>query len=250
MRLGVLADVHANAPALRACLEALDGRRLDRLLCLGDLVGYNAEPAACVALCAERADTLVRGNHDHAVGTRELQPGTGGSARDVIEWTRAQLDAPTRRYLASLPRVRAESELGVILAHGCFLNEDFFRGYVTSTMLAANLRVVAERSDWPSVALCGHTHVPTVAWLRDGEVVEASPTERVAWPADADAVLINPGAVGQPRDGDPRAACAVLDLEERTVDVMRIPYDVEAAVAAIARAGLRDSLGARLREGR
>jgi diadenosine tetraphosphatase ApaH/serine/threonine PP2A family protein phosphatase len=250
VRLGVIADVHANFPALSACLEALDHRGIDALAALGDLVGYNAEPIPCVQLCAERVTAGVMGNHDHDAACRDLQSGTGSAARAAIEWTREQLGGEERRYLSSLPRSHAWRDAGVLLAHGCFLNETFFRGYVTSTMLEANLRAIAAREEWPRVALCGHTHIPAAGWLVRGEVHEEPRLERARWPAHAEAVLINPGAVGQPRDGDPRASCAIVDLEARTVEVVRVEYDVEATAAAIASAGLPGVLADRLSEGR
>jgi diadenosine tetraphosphatase ApaH/serine/threonine PP2A family protein phosphatase len=248
--LGVLADVHANLPALRACLDALDRRGFDALVALGDLVGYNAEPRPCVQIVAERVSAGVLGNHDHDAACRDVQPGTSSAARAALEWTRGQLGEAERRYLRALPRSFVLEEAEVLLAHGCFLNETFFRGYVTSTMLEANLRAIAGRDEWPRVAFCGHTHIPAAGWLVGDEVHERQRFERARWPADAEAVLINPGAVGQPRDGDPRASCAVVDLSTRTVEIVRVAYDVKAAAAAIARAGLPSQLADRLVEGR
>lgn len=244
----MIADVHANLPALEACLDALDRSGVERIVCLGDVVGYHAEPRECIARLRERAIATVRGNHDHDAISADVQAGTSSAARKVLAWTRAQLSADDQRWLADLPTHIVLDPPGVILAHGCFLNDVFFRGYVTSTMLEANLRAVAARPDWPRVALCGHTHVPMCGWLAAGAIEER--TCGVVWPSGADAVLINPGSVGQPRDADASARCAIVDVDARGVDVLRVPYDVEAAVAALNRAGLPSELGERLREGR
>lgn len=248
MRLGVIADVHANLPALEACLEELDRRRVDRVVCLGDVVGYGAEPRACIELLRARGIATVRGNHDHDVASTDLQAGTGSAARVVLGWTRRELDELDRRWLGELPAHLVLDPPGVILAHGCFLNDVFFRGYVTSTMLEANLRAIAGSGGWPQVALCGHTHVPMCGWLAGDAVEERRAV--ASWPARASAVLVNPGSVGQPRDAEPTACCAIVDLGARTAEVLRVPYDVEAAIAALRGAGLPEELSHRLREGR
>lgn len=248
MRLGVIADVHANEHALEDCLHALDRRGVDRVVCLGDVVGYNARPRECVALLRERGIETVRGNHDHDAASADAGIGTTTPARQALAWTRAELGEQDRRWLGGLPTHVVVDPPGVILAHGCFLNDVFFHGYVTSTMVEANLRAVAERPEWPAVAMCGHTHVPRCAWLA-ADLVDDRASD-ATWPRSARAVLVNPGSVGQPRDGDPRACCAIVDLEARRVELVRVAYDVDAAVAAIRAAGLPDELGHRLREGR
>lgn len=244
----MIADVHANLPALDACLEELDRRRVDRVVCLGDVVGYGAEPRACIEVLRARGIATVRGNHDHDVAGTELQAGTGSAARVVLGWTRRELDELDRRWLGELPAHLVLDPPGVVLAHGCFLNDVFFRGYVTSTMLEANLRAIAGNASWPRVALCGHTHVPMCGWLA-GDAVEER-RALASWPERASAVLVNPGSVGQPRDAEPTACCAIVDLGARTAEVLRVAYDVEAAIAALRGAGLPEELGLRLLEGR
>lgn len=248
MRVAVLADIHANLPALRAVLAEAARLGAEHTVCLGDLVGYNAQPGECVELVRAEVPLVVAGNHDRAVSGAPSAAGTNQIARQVIDWTRQQLDADSLRYLAALPNSAIDPS-GLLCVHGCFLNTKHFTGYVTGTMLEANLRVVVERAD-ARIALCGHTHIPMCGWLVRDECVEHRLTEPAVWPANADAVLVNPGAVGQPRDGDPRAAFALLDTAARRVEVFRVPYNIEQAASAITRAGLPAVLADRLRAGR
>ena len=249
MRLAVIADVHANAPALEAVLEAVTDLRPDRLVCLGDLVGYNAEPAPCVARVRALADVVVAGNHDIDCLRVEAAEGTSPTARRVQAWTRAQLSVTDTDWLGRLPSLHVDP-MGFVAVHGCYLNSTYHTGYVTGTMLEANLRAVVARPEWPRLALCGHTHVPLLGWLSGSRCEEPPFRGTLKWPADADAVLVNPGSVGQPRDGDTRASFVLLDLEERTAELRRVAYDVEKTVAALRAAGLPPELGNRLREGR
>lgn len=249
MRIAVIADVHANRPALERVIEAIEGERVDRVLCLGDLVGYYAEPDWCVRRVRDLCASTVMGNHDAAVIDGEAHAGTNDHARLVMTWTRGALAPDLREYLASLPAC-AIDPAGLVLAHGCYLNETFHRGYVTSTMLEANLTALANNPQWPTVGLCGHTHVPMCAWLLDDAIEERNLREPAEWPSGARAVLVNPGSVGQPRDGDPRAAFGILDLEARRAEVRRVAYDPQEVLAALRRAGLPEIIGHRLSRGR
>ncbi|HJL14755.1 MAG TPA: metallophosphoesterase family protein [Sandaracinaceae bacterium LLY-WYZ-13_1] len=250
--MAVLGDVHANLEALEAVLAAVRRVGADRVVGLGDVVGYGARPRECVERMAVATDACVLGNHDHGAIADAAAAGTHPSARQVMRWTRAQLADGHVAWLAARPALTVLRPPGVAVAHGCYLNRTYHRGYVTSTMLEANLDAVAARDDLPSIALCGHTHVPMVGWRgADGALHERAPREgTVRWDADARVVLVNPGAVGQPRDGDPRAAFAVLDAEARSCTVHRVPYDVGAAAEAIRAAGLPDDYADRLLEGR
>ncbi len=250
MRVALLADVHANRAALEAVLEDVAVQGVARCVGLGDLVGYNAEPAACVALVRAHVGQVVAGNHDVDCVRSDSAPGTNAAAQHVLAWTRAQLDDAALTYLSGLPNHVCD-EAGFIAVHGCYLNTLHYTGYVTGTMLAANLAAVAARGDWPKVAFVGHTHVPMYGWITShGEVLEPPARGCVRWPQDARAVLLNPGSVGQPRDGDPRAAYGLLDTEAGTFEFRRVRYDIDASVAAILAAGLATTLAERLREGR
>lgn len=249
MRVAILADVHANLEALEAVLAAIRREGVDETVCLGDVVGYNAEPSACLDRVRASARVVVAGNHDWDSVRDESVAGTSPDARLAQQWTRERLSPAEARYLRALPRIHVEPGLFVAV-HGCYLNEVHVSGYVTSTMLGRNLRAVAGRPDWPQLALCGHTHAPLAGWMNEDEPTEVRLDEPASWPETARAVLVNPGSVGQPRDGDPRASYAVVDLAARRVEVKRIAYDVEKASNAVIEAGLPERFAERLREGR
>jgi diadenosine tetraphosphatase ApaH/serine/threonine PP2A family protein phosphatase len=248
MRIALIADVHANLAALVAVLKRVREQAPDACVCLGDLVGYNAEPAECIDLLRDAEVAIVAGNHDLDVATGGRASGTAAVAAIAQEWSRGALGDRHRAFLAGLPRSLVPAD-GVKAIHGSFLNDHHTSGYVTSTMLADNLFALRDR--WASrVGMCGHTHVPMVGWLAGDSLCEPRPTDEIVWPAGADAVLVNPGSVGQPRDGDCRASFAIVDLARRAVRFERVPYDLSATVRAIGRAGLPRVLADRLREGR
>jgi diadenosine tetraphosphatase ApaH/serine/threonine PP2A family protein phosphatase len=248
MLVAVLADLHANIQAFDAVWTSVCALRPDCVVLLGDIVGYNAAPSECIALARQCSQFVVIGNHDHDAVNEPTALGTGSAARQVQQWTRQAISSQDAEYLRGLPKiVRVEQEF--LAVHGCYLNDTHYTGYVTSTMLDANLRAIAERWDVP-LAFCGHTHVPMAGWLDGDDCVEQPLRELTRWPTKARAVLINPGAVGQPRDGDPRAAFALVNTERRTIDVRRVEYDVSAACQASAAAGLLPALAERLRTGR
>jgi diadenosine tetraphosphatase ApaH/serine/threonine PP2A family protein phosphatase len=249
MRIAALADVHANQHAFEAVLAAVDRARPDRVVVLGDLVGYNAAPRECIRLARAHCDLVLMGNHDRDATAAESSAGTSATARLVQQWTRRVLAPDDLSFLASLPCI-ARAAPGAVAVHGCYLNDVHYRGYVTSTMLEPNLGAVRAAHPGVRVALCGHTHHPLVGWLGAHGSTEIHATGSVRWPADAQVVLINPGSVGQPRDGDPRAAFAIVDTERGIVDFHRVEYDVDGARAAVCAAGLPAEIARRLTEGR
>jgi diadenosine tetraphosphatase ApaH/serine/threonine PP2A family protein phosphatase len=249
VRLAVIADVHANLPALESVLLRIDAIGVDSILCLGDTVGYNAQPAEALDLVLERCTHVVAGNHDVDIATGREIAGTNATARIVQEWTREQLDSARLDALRNLaPTVDAGDAFTA--RHGSFLGGPPTNGYVTSTMLDENLHAIRDAA-FSNIAFCGHTHVPMIGWLADGECIEPRVDGvELSWPKDAEAVLINPGAVGQPRDRDPRAAFAIVDLAERSVAWHRAAYDIARAAHAIHRSRLPSTLVDRLLEGR
>jgi predicted phosphodiesterase len=248
MRIAVLSDIHSNIWALKAAARRIDELSVDRLLCLGDIVGYNAAPQECLDWIREHDVEAVKGNHDVDVAADEPVLGTSSAARAVQRWTKDKLRQESQEYLASLPALIDDSP--ILAVHGCYLNDDHYYGYVTPTMLRTNIEAVVERGAAPNtIALCGHTHQPLVGWLDRGEVVNPKPLDQVRWPRTADVVLINPGAIGQPRDRDPRACFAVIDTEQCEVRYERVEYPIEEAVARSKEFGLPDGFAERLRAG-
>jgi diadenosine tetraphosphatase ApaH/serine/threonine PP2A family protein phosphatase len=242
----VISDIHANRPALEAVLESIGETGFDQLWCLGDLVGYGAEPDRCTELVRERCDFSLSGNHDLAV-LGEIDVSTfSETAATAVEWTRGVATEETLDYLRGLSPQGSRAGFGLFHASP----RDPIWEYVLSLDQAeAGLDAMEER-----VGLIGHSHValfftrpaakrPTYAQgaqAGDGAGVEIA-TGR--W-------LLNPGSVGQPRDGDPRAAWLELDTEAWTARYHRVPYDIDAAARAILDAGLPSPLAERLQIGR
>ena len=219
MRVGLISDVHGNRVALEAVLA--DMPPVDRLACAGDIVGYNPSHADCVDAMRERGVPTVMGNHDRAVagGTDFAFNSMAGAG---VRHAREALDDDQLEWLAALPNERTVCEGSVRLVHG---HPDDPNRYTYPAQFGPHL--LGEED----VLVLGHTHV------QHNERYDAG-------------VVVNPGSVGQPRDGDPRAAYAVLDLDGLQVEERRVEYDVDEVVAAIASAGLPAELGERLREGR
>lgn len=245
MRLALISDVHANLEALRATLADIRAIGAERIVCLGDIVGYNADPGACIAVLREAGVACVAGNHDRAVaGLRGTEGFSEGAAR-AVGWTRARLDADAVAFLAGLPDALALGE-GVLAVHGAPLPA----GGCDMTRLdapaqrAAAVAVMAGRPDAPRLCAFGHTHRVAIHAWRDG-VESALPAGGRAGLAASALHLLNPGSVGQPRDGARAASWMLLDMGRREVVVRWVPFDMAAALAKTRAAGLLPPLGAR-----
>ncbi|HET9073427.1 MAG TPA: metallophosphoesterase family protein [Solirubrobacteraceae bacterium] len=242
MSIAIVSDVHGNRHAFQAVLESIAAAGCERIWCLGDLVGYGADPDACVELARDHAELCLAGNHDLAVTGAIDASEFSAWALTATTWTQATIRPDTRGFLEGL--TPSERRDGVALYHAS--PRDPVWEYVLSTDQAARcLEVQDER-----IALIGHSHVAlsfsradhgatTGAPRLDGERVEVATG---AW-------LLNPGSVGQPRDGDPRAAWMELDLAGGEARFHRVDYDIEGAGAAIRAAGLPEGLAERLRYG-
>ena len=242
MRVAVVSDIHSNLYALEAVLAAIEAEAPDELWCLGDLVGYGPRPNECCALIAGRADVCLAGNHDLGVlGTIDLVE-FGGEAGVAARWTRDVLDPEARALLERLePKGTAH---GVALYHGSA--RDPVWEYVLSDEAAlATLEIAGS-----PLVLVGHSHVALrVAQSGDGDLdggLAQAGTELALAEVQA---LLNPGSVGQPRDGDPRAAYLVLDLDARRASFRRVEYDIQRTQQEIREAGLPELLAARLELG-
>lgn len=241
MRIAVVSDIHANWHALEAVLADCEEQKPDEVWCLGDLVGYGPQPNRCTAEVEARAQVCLAGNHDlGAIGTVELADFSPDAAT-VARWTGGVLEDSQRQFLASLSPKGARD--GFELFHGS--PHDPIWEYILSE--AGARRAFDETSS--DVLLVGHSHIPIALRLNDGTVAGGlakggSDVELVGgrW-------LLNPGAVGQPRDGDARAAYLLIDLESRNAHFRRVPYDVAATQAEIRAEGLPEELAARLAGG-
>src|SRR5579859_8123988 len=242
MRVAIVSDIHGNLQAFEAVLEAIAASDCEELWCLGDLVGYGADPDACVALSREHAAVCLAGNHDLGVcGRLPLEDFSRGAAL-AARWTQANIEPATRDYLTALEPVGDGEPVGLYHASP--------RDPVWEYVLSALQADLCLDSQTHRVCLIGHSHValsfhrmpgePATGETRtDGDELDLAKGE---W-------LINPGSVGQPRDGDPRAAWLELDLDEWSAVYRRIDYDIEGAADAIRTARLPNSLAERLAYG-
>ena len=240
MRYAILSDVHGNLDALRAVLTDCAGA-VDAVLCLGDTVGYGAEPRPCVELLAERAEAIVGGNHEHAVAGRLDLAWFNPHARAAAEWTRERLDDDHRAYLGALPLVREVAD--ATLVHASPAQPEEWDYLVTADDGFQAFAHFATR--WCFV---GHSHVPG-AWSLGSSGPEHHPRVTGLASERGRRYLVNVGSVGQPRDRDPRAAYAVWDADAGSVDIRRVSYDHAAARRKIVEAGLPRFLADRLAVG-
>lgn len=240
MRFLILSDIHANSKALDAVVRQAAGS-YEKVLCLGDVVGYGAEPNATVAWVREHAALTVRGNHDRACCGDRVIEDFSDSAYVAGQWTRSELTAENREWLEQLPQGPLAME-GFYLCHGSPIDED---EYVINTYDAG----FQYRYLPGDVCFFGHTHLQGAFAMRPGKVWFHAPDRDLALEPGT-SYLINPGAVGQPRDHDKRAAYAIYDTESRVVRFERTVYDIAGAQQAIREAGLPEYLAARLALGR
>jgi predicted phosphodiesterase len=242
VKVAVISDVHANLPALEAVIAAIDAAGPDELWCLGDLTGYGADPARCTRAVLERADVCLAGNHDMVITGEIGLEAFSSDARTAAEWTMQVLQPEDFERLRSLEPKGERG--GVELYHGSI--RDPIWEYVIDDRTAA---VCLELQGTP-LALIGHSHVPLAYGYAGEKFLGGLAGAGTRLEISPGPFLLNPGSVGQPRDGDPRAAYLTLDLDAGTAEWHRIDYDVRAAQTAIRDAGLPLRLGARLAEGR
>ena len=238
MRYAVLADVHANLEALSAVLAAAAAEGAERVVCAGDLVGYHADPDACVERLRAASVICVAGNHDRVAAGLAEPTRFGPVARRAALWTRARISARSRAFLAALP-VHRVVDGRFLLFHGALHPAPNADLHLSSDARVARSIQALRDGPWPvSLAFFGHTH--------RGVVHEANGEARRSWEgpmiqlAAGARYLVNPGSVGQPRDGDPRAAFALFDAapDGGVVRLYRVAFDRDACLAKAADAGL------------
>lgn len=248
MRTAIISDIHANLPALEAVLDDLEDSGIDEVWCLGDVVGYGAQPDACAELVRERCEVCLAGNHDLAVlGDLDLSTFSSAAAA-AAEWTRANTSAQTIEYLRGLE----PAELGKEVALYHASPRDPVWEYVLWPDQAAECIAVQDSR----VSFIGHSHVALFFAAEEGDSGEERREARGAQAGAGTGLeigeggwLINPGSVGQPRDGDPRAAWLELDTGAWTATYHRIGYDISRAAEAIEATDLPVALARRLYSG-
>lgn len=242
----VLGDIHANLEALTAVLDDARSQGVTSFLCLGDVVGYNANPHECIQIVRSLESPTVRGNHDHYCSHREPLSDFQPNAASVIAWTRGVLDDDDREWLRNLP-FSCVPVSGVTLVHGTLDMPERW-GYVFDEIDAE------AHFAYQTTPLCfhGHTHVPAVFERHGTSIERMEPNDfgmkRRIPPGRR--CFINVGSVGQPRDGDPRASYVIYRPESREIEFRRVPYDIETAATKVRKAGLPERLALRLSYGR
>lgn len=239
-KYAILGDIHANLEALNAVLEDAKKNGVDTYVCVGDIVGYNANPAECLDKIRELCVAVVRGNHDHYVANDECLEDFHPLAANVIDWTRRQLSRDQIQYLRNLKLSRMVD--GFTIVHSTLDMPEKW-GYVIDALDAdANFNYQTS-----SVCFHGHTHVPMI-FERQGRVIRSSFTSfRTTLGRKC---FVNTGSVGQPRDGDPRASYVIYEPAARRIDLRRVEYDIATTQRKIIEAGLPERLAIRLESGK
>jgi diadenosine tetraphosphatase ApaH/serine/threonine PP2A family protein phosphatase len=247
MRYLVLTDIHANLEALDTCLADAAARGYDQTLVLGDLVGYGPDPNLVIErIKGLNPVAMIRGNHDKVACGLEQPDGFNAVARRAALWTFDVLTPANKTWLSALPRGPVIVDDVVQICHGSPVDED---AYLFDELDAVRALKTSQRP----LCLFGHTHYPITFALTDGRVDTIGGAISLDGPLmlqEGAKYLMNPGAVGQPRDGDPRAAYAIADTTAKRVDLFRLNYPIETTQAKVTKAGLPDVLAQRLAVGR
>jgi predicted phosphodiesterase len=240
MRYAVIADIHANLDALEVVLADSKEQKCTHYCCVGDVVGYNANPRECLEIVRSMGMPVVKGNHDEYCSSEEELDGFNPHAAEAVNWTRKQLTMEDRQWLRDLKYVRLVASFSMVHAT---LDGPQRWGYVFDKLAAAASFTYQNTS----VCFFGHTHVP-VAFIRDSVVRGGTYSKFRVEPGKK--YFVNVGAVGQPRDGNPKAGYVVYDLNEGTIELRRLDYDIAKAQKKIIEAGLPQRLADRLALGK
>ena len=240
MRYAVIADIHANLEALEVVLADSKEQKCTHYCCVGDVVGYNANPKECLDIVRSMGMPVVKGNHDEYCSSEEDLEGFNPHAAEAVNWTRKQLSTEDRQWLRELKYVRLVASFSMVHAT---LDGPQRWGYVFDKLAAA------ASFTYQNTAICffGHTHVP-VAFVRDSVVRGGTYSKFKTEPGKK--YFVNVGAVGQPRDGNPKAGYVDYDLNEGTIELRRLDYDIAKAQKKIMEAGLPQRLADRLALGK
>ncbi len=241
MRYALFSDIHSNLESFKAVIQALKGEAIDKYICIGDIVGYGADPGECIRLIRKLEADIVAGNHDYGAVEKTDISYFNRYAGKAVLWTAAQLSPLQKIFLTHLALIKAYSDFTVVHAS---LNEPEKWKYVMDILDASrSFRILKTK-----LLFIGHSHAPAMFEEKDKEC-------RRFFAKDIDIAedcryIINIGSVGQPRDDDPRACFAIYDTDTRRVEMRRVDYDVQAASQKILKAGLPEILAYRIKEGK
>jgi predicted phosphodiesterase len=240
MRYAVIADIHANLEAFEVVLNDAKEQKCTHYCCVGDVVGYNANPKECLEIVRGMGMPVVKGNHDEYCSSEEDLEGFNPHAAEAVNWTRKQLNPDDRKWLRELKYIRLVASFTMVHAT---LDGPQRWGYVFDRLAAAASFTYQNTS----VCFFGHTHVP-LAFVRDSVVRGGTYSKFRVEPGKK--YFVNVGAVGQPRDGNPKAGYVVYDLDEQAIELRRLDYDIPKAQKKILEAGLPQRLADRLSFGK
>jgi predicted phosphodiesterase len=240
MKYAIIADIHANLEAFQVVLQDIEKQKCTHVACLGDVVGYNANPKECLDTVRAMNIPCVKGNHDEFCSSEQPMEGFSPNAAEAGNWTRARLLEDDRRWLRELKFLRLVSNFTIVHAT---LDAPQRWGYVFDKLAAA------ASFTYQNTPVCffGHTHVP-VAFIRDSVVRGGTYSKFKVEPGRK--YFVNVGAVGQPRDGNPKAAYVIYDMDEGSIELRRLDYDIPSAQKKILEAGLPPRLAERLAMGK
>jgi len=247
MLYAVLSDIHSNLEAFSRVLERIDALDVARIICLGDIVGYNAAPNECVNIIKKLSITSVAGNHDEAASSGAAPYNLNPMAEEAILWTRKELSEENRDFLKGLP-LDIEVDGRFTAVHSPRKTENnYIRSKSAAEAVFDMMRKTGESVSYstPSLTFFGHTHIRCVYAEKDKKISEKEPKETLILEKGA-RYLINPGSVGQPRGGDPRASFLTFDSESCEIYFYLVDYDTEKAAEKVRTAGLPELLAKRL----
>lgn len=240
MRYGIISDIHGNLEALEAAKKALSRESIDRYLCVGDIVGYGANPSECVKETRKLGAIAICGNHDAAasglIGTSNFNE----AARNAVIWTAENMNPEDIVFLKGLDLVYKNKDLTMV--HGTLKEPGLFHYMFDAGTAPATLDLMRTQT-----CFIGHTHIPGIFVSRSGKL--SNVTDETLEISDDEKAIVNVGSIGQPRDGDSRLCYCIYDTDKRSIDLKRLSYDVKKAKEKILNAGLPSFLAHRLDEG-
>lgn len=227
VRFGIIADIHANLEALTVALDTLEKEKADQIICLGDIIGYGADPVHTLSVIKDRQIPTIRGNHERYI-VGETHETLKDDTLRVTEWTRGQLAKEHYEFIEQMPN-KMQHETGFLITHGSPRNKDEYLLKLGS--FVDNLKLMEEK--YPETKICfhGHTHLPSV--MARGHMVQTIHEDTKVSLDKEKIYLINPGSVGQPRDHCPLSSCGIYDNSDHAFYFYRRPYDMETTMEKI-----------------
>ena len=239
MKYAVISDLHSNLEALETALKEIKKRDVEKIVCLGDVVGYGANPSECLELVKKGAQKIIMGNHDRAVEDVELRSYFSPHAREAIEWTAPRLNPEEKKFIRTFREIVIDQKKDVTWTHGSVHEPEEFHYLFREEDTVPSFKRLETH-----FGFFGHTHIPSLfsKKLGQGKYLPAG----VYQLDKKDSYLINPGSVGQPRDRNPQLSFAFFDSDELSLEIVRLDYDNQKAAAKIRKAGLPAYLADRL----